>query len=148
MKLVKYANRSPFETALDRFWTLPTIDRFFDVDVDENAGDTLTRAPRTNISETEKAYEFTVEMPGLSKKDVDVAIESDRLVIRGGTQSQAEEKSKDLVRREFSSTRFERSFTIGSKIDREKISAKMDNGVLTVTVPKAESYVGRKIDIA
>ena len=148
MKLVKYVNGAPIETALDRLWNFPSLDRFFDLDTTSGEAEAATRSPRTNIRETDESYEFTLEMPGLTKEDIELAIEKDRLVVRGGSESKTEENTKDLVRREFRSSRYERSFGIGNGIDREKISAKLENGVLTVTVPKAAAHVGRRIEIA
>jgi HSP20 family protein len=93
----------------------------------------------------EDAFVFTMEMPGLDKKDVSVNIEGDTLIVRGEKSEQHEEKG--LIRREYRSTKFERSFNVNG-INRDSVKAKMENGILTVTLPKAPDKVGKKIDIA
>jgi len=104
------------------------------------------RLPRTNIQENEKEFEFSMEMPGLTKKDVEVTLENDVLTVKGGLTEKKEEKN--LLRREIRSTKFERSFRIGEGIEQDQIKAKMDNGVLTLTLPKKPEKVGRKVDVA
>ncbi len=149
MKITKYvAPVSPLDAVFDRLgFGLPAIDRFFGEtgELDENAWSAV-RLPRTNIRETDDAYLFTMEMPGLGRQDVDVNIEGDTLVIKGGKSETSEDKG--LLRREYRATRFERTFTVGNAIDREHVKAKMEDGILTVTLPKSAEKVGRKIDVA
>lgn len=148
MKVMKYeAPTSPIDRLFDRLnWGIPTIDRLFnDGEMSEEGWATTIRLPRTNIQETEDAYVFTMEMPGLDKKDVSVNIEGDTLIVKGEKSEQHEEKG--LIRREYRSARFERSFSVNG-INREGVRALMENGILTVTLPKTPEKVGRKIEIA
>jgi HSP20 family protein len=103
------------------------------------------RLPRTNIQEVDKSYVLTMEMPGVEKKDIDVSIENDQITISAESSEAAE--SKEFIRREIRSAKFRRSFTLGDGIDRGKIVAKLDNGVLTVELPRSEKSVGRKVNI-
>jgi HSP20 family protein len=103
------------------------------------------RLPRTNISETEDSFVFTLEMPGLTRKDVEVTLEDDELVVKGERTEKQEDKG--LLRREIRSTKFERAFTIGNAVEQDQIKAKMEDGVLTVTLPKKPEKVGRKVDV-
>jgi len=154
MKVTKYESPlSPIEAALDRWgiptvdrvsWGLPLIDRIFS-DTNGEAWSTA-RLPKTNVGETEDAYVFTIEMPGLKKENVQVNFEGDTLIVKGETSEQKEEKG--IIRREYHSTRFERTFSIGPGVDREKVKAKMEDGILTVTLPKTQERIGRKIEIA
>jgi len=146
MKLTRYV---PRDTLLDRLaFGLPALDRFFgDLErQDEGDSETAWRVPRTNIHEEEKAYVFTMEMPGVSRDNVEVHVEGDRLLIKGEKSEKTEEKN--LVRREYHATRYERSFGLGNDIDSENVVAKMEDGVLTVTLPKRAEKVGRKIQIS
>ncbi len=129
-------------------WGFPVLHRFLGelAETSETDGAAPLRQPRTNIREEGNAFVFTMEMPGLARKDVEVQLEDDRLVIKGETSTETEEKGH--VRREYHSARFERSFNLGTDIDSEKISAKMENGVLTVTLPRKPEKVGRRVEIS
>jgi HSP20 family protein len=107
------------------------------------------RMPRTNIEELEKSYVFTLEMPGLSKKDVEVTLEADKLTIKGEKKEEKTEKDGDdkVLRREIRSAGFERSFSLGNEVDQNDIKARMEDGVLTVTLLKKTEKVGRKVDV-
>lgn len=147
MKITKYvAPVGPFDAVFDRLgWGLPALDRLFN---ESNGGESwaAVRLPRTNVHETDDAFLFTMEMPGLSRENVEINLEGDTLVVKGEKSDESE--AKGLVRREYQAMRFERTFTVGNAIDREKVKAKMENGILTVTLPKTAERVGRKIDVA
>jgi HSP20 family protein len=87
-----------------------------------------------------------MEMPGLTKQNVEVNIEGDTLIVRGERSEKIEEKG--LIRREYRSARFERSFNVGTGVDRDRVKARMENGILTVTLPKSPEKIGRKIEVA
>jgi HSP20 family protein len=147
MTLIKYSPANQIDTLFDRLsrdmWPM------WNRGVEREAEGEELRLPRTNITETEKDYVFTVEMPGLSKKDVEVRIESDTLIVRGEkTEKTEKNEGKEHIRREIRSTRFERSFYLGGNVDADAIKATMDDGVLTVTLSKRPEKVGRKIDIS
>lgn len=147
MKITKYvAPASPFDAVIDRLgWGLPALDRLFS-ESNGNENWTAVRLPRTNVHETDDAFVFTMEMPGLGRENVEINLEGDTLVIKGERAQQSEEKG--VVRREYQATRFERTFHIGNAVDREHVKAKMEDGILTVTLPKTAEKVGRKIDVA
>jgi HSP20 family protein len=107
-----------------------------------------SRLPRTNIRETENEYLFTMEVPGLSKKDIEVTVEGDELTVRGAKTEESNEDTKGLIRREIRSQRFERTFDLAGAVDGDGIKAKIENGLLTVTLPKKPEKVGRKIDVS
>jgi len=150
MKIIKHENQiSPFVSPLDVLferlnWGPPVLDRTFS-DFENEAARISTRLPRTNVQETDEAYVLTLEMPGLSKENVEVNFENDTLIIKGEKSEQKEEKG--VVRREYHSARFERTFNVKG-INRDQVSAKMENGILIVTLPKGPEHLGRKIDVA
>ena len=103
-------------------------------------------APRTNINELDDSYVFSMEMPGVAKGKVELTVEGDTLTVKGEKIVKVE--TKGLIRREIRAEKFERSFTLGTDIDRDKVTAKMADGVLTVTLQKLAEQVGRKISVA
>lgn len=148
MKIVKHESPSslmtPFDSLFDRLnWGFPALDRA----LSEGNGDALARLPRTNIQETDSAYVLTLEMPGLRKEDVEVNFEDDTLIVKGEKSQKTEDKDQGVVKREFRSTRFERTFSVRG-MDRDQVRAKMEDGILTVTLPKTPEKVGKKIDVS
>jgi HSP20 family protein len=89
-----------------------------------------------DVAETDKSIEITAEIPGVDAKDIDVSIANGILTIRGEKRSHRDEKTKDyqLVERSFGS--FQRSLTLPFEADPQKVEAKFEKGVLTVTLPK------------
>ena len=103
------------------------------------------RMPLTNINEADGSYVVTMEMPGVLKKDVDVSVDGDDLVVTAERSEKLE--SEGLLRREIREEKFRRSFSLGRSIDRESIKAKLENGVLKITLAKKAESVGRKVDV-
>lgn len=94
--------------------------------------------PKMNISETDKAYEMELCVPGLKKEDLSISIDTEnQLVVEMTKENKKEEKEeRKWLRREFSSTQFKQVFTLPENVKREQISAKVENGILTVELPK------------
>jgi HSP20 family protein len=153
MKVIKHENQvtpyvSPFDAIFERLnWGFPSINRIFSDFENEAAGSLVSRMPRTNVQETDGAYVLTLEMPGLSRDEVEVSYENDTLIIKGQKAEKEEKKDdKGVLRREYHS-RFERSFSVHG-IDADQVSAKMENGILVVTLPKSRERLGRKISVS
>lgn len=94
---------------------------------------------RTDIKETDGAYVLEADLPGFKKEDIHIDINEDYLTIQAERHSshEDEDEKKNYVRCERSYGSYSRSFDI-TGIDADKISAKYDNGVLTMTMPKKE----------
>jgi HSP20 family protein len=92
--------------------------------------------PQTDIAETDKEYEITVELPGIDEKDVDVTLANGLLTIKGEKKVEREEKKKDYYLSERSYGSFQRSVRVPDGIDAEKVSAAFNKGVLTLKLPK------------
>ena len=90
---------------------------------------------------------IVAEVPGIRPEDVKISLEDSLLTIRGEKKQQAEEKNERVHRYERSYGSFERSFTLPSTVDPEKIVAKYEHGVLTVSIPKAERARPREIPV-
>jgi len=146
MKITKYENPiTPFDAVFDRLnWGFPMLDRFLTEGDGEEAW-AAVRMPRTNVQETDSAFIFSMEMPGLTRQDVEVNIEGDTLIVKGEKSEKKEEKG--LLRREYRAARFERTFNVAG-IDRDQVAARMEDGILFVTLPKTPGKIGKKIDVA
>lgn len=110
-------------------------------------GSAANSLPSMDVSETDKAIEIAVELPGLEKKDVELNVSDNLLTIRGEKKSEREEKNKDyhLVERSFES--FSRTVELPAGVKAEDISAEIAKGVLKVTVPKPAPRQSKQIEI-
>ncbi len=100
--------------------------------------------PPVDIYETDKALAVIVDLPGVQKDDVDIRIDQDILTIKGKVQY---EPPKDLIRGEFGLLDFFRQFQLSDEVDQGRISAESKNGVLTITLPKAEKAKPRQVKV-
>ena len=91
--------------------------------------------PYADIHETDDALAVVLEMPGVEKKDLHIALENDVLRVDGQIDF-TKYKEMDPVYTEYNVGHYARSFTLSNKIDQEKISANLENGVLTLTLPR------------
>lgn len=89
---------------------------------------------RTDIKETEKEYELSVDMPGFEKEDINLSLENGYLTIKA-QRAEKEEDENSYVRRERSFT-CSRSYYVGDAVTEEDVKAKYKNGTLTLNVPK------------
>lgn len=103
-------------------------------------------APAATVFETTDGYTLEVEMPGVSKENLEMWVENNELTILGRRSMPCVEAT--LIHRESRSENFRRSFELDPSIDAAKISAKIDQGVVTLTLPKAEQVKPRKIAVA
>jgi len=103
-------------------------------------------APAATVLENSDGYTLEVEMPGVSKENLEMWVENNELTILGRRSMPSVEGT--LVHRESRSENFRRSFELDPSIDAAKISAKIEQGVATLTLPKAEQVKPRKIAVA
>ncbi len=102
--------------------------------------------PSTDIYETEDALTLVMEVPGVDKKDVEVALESGTLRVEAKIDFAKYEGLEPLYA-EYNVGHYARAFTLSDKIDQNAISAALENGVLTLTLKKAKEAQPRKIAI-
>jgi HSP20 family protein len=100
------------------------------------------------VFEDKDAVKIVAELPGVKPEDVKLSLENNLLTIRGEKKQEAEERTDQVHRYERSYGSFERAFVLPSTVDGDKISAQYGNGVLTVTVPKAERAKPREIPVS
>lgn len=103
--------------------------------------------PLTDIFETEDALTVVMEMPGVSKEALSVDLENDQLRVEGKIDFSNYE-NMEPVYTEYVVGHYRRGFTLSNKIDRERISADLKDGVLSLVLPKAEAAKPRKIEVS
>ncbi len=102
--------------------------------------------PTTDIFETEDALTVVMEVPGVDREAIDIGVENDVLKVEAKIDPAKYEGMEPLYT-EYNVGHFARSFALSNKIDQQQISAKLEDGVLTLTLKKAKEAVPRKISI-
>lgn len=107
-----------------------------------------TASPRLNVSETEKAFEVQAELPGMKKEDVKVAVEHQRVTIEAESRREQEQREgENVLFAERSASKFMRSFMLPVEVDEASTEARMENGILTLTLPKKQGSEATRITI-
>ena len=105
-------------------------------------------APRLDVIQTEDAFLFEFDVPGVSKEDITINLHDGVLNVSGERMSRELGENDEVVRVERFTGHFYRSFSIPSAIEESKIEANFENGVLSIRLPKAEDSKPRKISIS
>lgn len=103
--------------------------------------------PQTDIFETDQALTVILEMPGVDKDKVELKVENDVLKIEGWIDFSRYEELQPLYT-EYNIGNYARSFQLSSKIDQNRISAELRDGVMTLVLPKSEKAKPRKIAVS
>ena len=131
-------------------WLPEVFNDFFNTDFMPKVNAT---APAINVKESDKDYQVELAAPGLKKEDFSVNINDDgNLVIKmeKKEENKEENKASHYLRREFSFSKYEQTLILPDDVNKEQISAKVENGVLTVDLPKLveeKVKVSRQISI-
>ena len=104
--------------------------------------------PKVNVLEKDKAFYLDAEIPGLTSNDVSVEFQDDILTLKGTQNQNSPSDSSNYRIREFNQKSFARSFRLSDQIDSAKAVARMDQGILKITLPKKEVIKPKKIEIA
>lgn len=106
-----------------------------------------TFTPGLDVSETDKQFEVTVALPGLSKDDIEISLENNVLTISGERKlEEADDREYHVLENHYGS--FNRSLSFPDNIDGEKIKARFDNGLLMITIPKLKGGKAKKIKVS
>lgn len=138
-------------TARRNSWLPDVFNDFFDTDFMPKANAT---APAINVKESEKDYTVELAAPGMKKEDFDIKINDDgdlMIKMESKQDKKEEDKKAHYLRREFSYSKFEQTLILPDDVEKEKISAKVNDGVLTIDLPKVEKAVSkaaRQISVA
>ncbi|WP_018338907.1 Hsp20/alpha crystallin family protein [Butyricimonas synergistica] len=117
-------------------WLPSIFNDFFDNEWMTRANAT---APAINVIESEKDYKVEVAAPGMTKEDFNVRIDEDNnlvITMEKKVENKEEKKEQRYLRREFSYSKFQQTMILPDDVDKEKIAAGVDNGVLTIDLPK------------
>lgn len=113
----------------------------------ENGSVTSSWLPPCDVFEDKNSVKIVAEIPGVDAEDVKISLENNLLTLRGEKQQQAESQAERVHRYERSYGVFERTFSLPTSVDPEKIDAQYAKGVLTITIPKAERARPREIPV-
>ena len=119
----------------------------FPTAVGKTVREDLLNNPPVNIEETPDDYLVSILAPGYQKSDFKVSLENHLLTISSEKREEEIAEGNKLIRKEFSQRSFKRSFTINEKIEADSITAKYDNGILYLTLPKRETAKAFSKDI-
>jgi HSP20 family protein len=111
------------------------------------AGDDAA-APRLDVTETEKTYEIQADLPGVNKEDVKVSVDGQRVTIEAECRSANERREGEtVVYAERTARRFMRSFALPTEVDDGAAQARLENGVLQLSLPKKQGTEARRLTI-
>jgi HSP20 family protein len=130
---------------LDAFDLLRQFDRLL-TDVDPNEWEPRTGFPRVSLDDEGGAFVVRAELPGLAEKDLELNATATTLTLRGERKVEAPE-GYSTHRNERGAYRFARTFELPTKIDSDRVEARLENGVLTVTLPKAPEAQPKQISV-
>lgn len=142
-RLSTFFHRDPFATFRDDVNDL--IGRF----AGEFDGGALSvlEVPSMDLAETDSQIEVKMDVPGFNPEEVNVEVQGNVLIVTGEKKEEKEEKGKTFHRIERRTGSIQRSVTLPCDVQQDKIAAECKNGVLTVTLPKAEQSKARKIPV-
>ena len=127
---VWHSFRSEMDRLFDRFGSgfgFPSLRRMFDIEPAWRSSLSFS-IPAIDMSEDEKAYKISAELPGLDAKDIDVSLSGDMLVLKGEKRQEKEEKDKNYHFSERAYGSFQRTFDLPASVDRNKVAADFSKG--------------------
>ena len=137
------SSKSWFPTMFDEFFNNDWLPRM------------QSTAPAVNVKETGSEYTMEFAVPGIKKEFCRVNLNDEgnlEVTIENKMEHKEEEKKEHYLRREFSYSNYQQTYVLPEDVEKEQIAAKVDNGVLTITMPKKQkgehNKVQRKIEIA
>lgn len=123
------------------------MDRLFDNMSTTDRQTETVWSPRADVSESDRAYTLSLDLPGIDRDTLDVTLDDGTLKVSGERTRFASESTDRIHRVERAHGRFFRSFTLGTDLDPDSIEASYDDGVLTIEVGKSEIRKPRRIPV-
>ena len=145
MTITKFHPRKAFRT--NTFFPMAFENIFNDLMTDVSERSTSHFIPKAEVQESDSSYFIKLLLAGMDKKDVNIDIQENELVISGEKTEEKSETSTKFHLREFHSGSFKRSFYLPDNADSENIQAQLDKGILTVEVPKRAKALKKQISI-
>ena len=137
---------SILDRSLDRLFD-ESFDRFFVPGMAQQ--EAAARSPALDVAESERAYTVTMDLPGVAKDEVKIAIDGRRVNVEARTDKSEERKDADrIVYRERSASSFARSFTLPGEVDQSQSSARLENGVLTLDLAKRRAAKAQRLTVS
>ena len=124
-------------------WFPTVFDEFLNSDLMNTVS---TTAPSVNVKETEKAYIVELAAPGVKKEYCRIHVDEDHnlcVAIENKFEHKEEDKHSHYLRREFSYTNYEQKYSLPDDVNEEEINAKVEDGILTIELPKLQKVVGK-----
>lgn len=145
--LTRYRRRAPISNLQGEVNRL--FESLFPETVDENGeSQTAVWSPRMDLTESAETYHLHMDLPGVSKDQVSIQVEDNRLTIRGERKDEVSSEKEDMIRVERSFGTFYRTLRLPKAVDANKIEASFSEGVLSVNIPKTEKSKPKKIKIS
>jgi HSP20 family protein len=123
------------------------FDNFRSDEAASEASHAATWRPSVDIAENKNEFVITADLPGITREDIDVSVTEGRLTLRGERRQTLDEKSGSVHRAERVWGRFARVFDLPAAVSVDRIAAICRDGVLTITVPKAEEAKPKQIEV-
>lgn len=126
------------------------MNRLFDEIMPTSRGETIdgiTFVPPAEMEETSDAIHLRLEIPGLDPKDLDVQVSADTVSISGERKSETKTEQKGMTRSEFRYGKFQRVIPLPARVQQNKVEAEYKNGVLKLTLPKAEEEKSKVVKV-
>lgn len=136
--------------------TLIPLTRIFDAAMTSNCETSQNRSwnmssrvmsPRADISEGEKEFQIAMDMPGVKADNLEIDLENQTLTVKASRETSLPEGFEARRNERPRSDSFERSFTLGNAVDADNIGARLEDGVLQITLPKTEKSLPRRIEV-
>jgi HSP20 family protein len=114
------------------------VERFFGKKITDDArhNEEIATVPSVNIADEAQAFEVEVALPGINKKDVNIEVYNNNLIISSEKKYEKKEKDRNWMRREYGYASFQRIFELPENADQDMVQAKMKNGILSIKVAK------------
>jgi len=119
----------------DLFWSNSTITPFLH-NIDKSKNDYGHNLPSTNIYEDEWSYKYELSTPGFIKKDLNIELENNILIVMGERKNNNKKDNGEYITKEYHSNKFYRSFNLPENVVADEVHAKVENGITTLFMPK------------
>ena len=133
------ARLSAFQQEVDRLFDLPVFSR--------EHGNSAGWSPALDLHQDKDNFLVKVELPGMKKEDITLSLHDGLLTVSGERRQEKAHDEKGALRNERFFGRFERTVTLPTQVDGTRVNASYEDGILTVTLPKAEAAKPRQIEI-
>lgn len=120
------------------------FNNFFRNDYHENYSGNCSSSPATNVFETEKDFKIEVLLPGFVKEDLQLNVHKNVLTVKVEKEEKENNEVYKYAHREFSAKSFEKKYRLPKSVDTEKISARFENGILNIELPKKEEALEKE----